>query len=109
MPAGRAGESTIATTPPATLIATISATDAFPATASAHCTPGSSPLALWVPISSLRRLTRSATVPPHGPNSSDGMPPTASTRPSSAAEPVSRRTSQPMAVCCTKVPLAEAT
>jgi hypothetical protein len=52
---------------------------------------------------------RSATVPPHGPNSSDGTPPAASTRPSSAAEPVSRRTSQPIAVCCTKVPLAEAT
>jgi len=57
----------------------------------------------------MRRSTRSAIVPPHGPNNSEGTPPTASTRPSSAAEPVSRKTSQPIAVCCTKVPLAEAT
>jgi len=39
----RAGESTICTTPPATLITTITATDAFPATASAHSTPASTP------------------------------------------------------------------
>jgi pimeloyl-ACP methyl ester carboxylesterase len=105
----RAGESTIPTTPPATLTATIAPTEAFPATASAHSRPATRPEIVWVPISSLRRLTRSATVPPHGPNSSDGTPPAASTRPSSVAEPVSRRTSQPIAVCCTNVPLAEAT
>jgi hypothetical protein len=39
----RAGESAICTTPPATLIATIAATDAFPAAASAHSTPASTP------------------------------------------------------------------
>jgi hypothetical protein len=39
----RAGESAICTTPPATLIATMAATDAFPAAASAHSTPASTP------------------------------------------------------------------
>jgi hypothetical protein len=39
----------------------------------------------------------------------DGMPPEARTSPSELAEPVSLRTSQPMAVCCRKVPLAETT
>jgi hypothetical protein len=62
-----------------------------------------------VPISRRRRSTRSAIEPPHGPNSSDGTPPAASTRPSEAALPVSLSTSQPIAVCCRNVPLAEAT
>ena len=64
---------------------------------------------VWVAISSLRRSTRSAIAPPHGPSRSDGRPPAASTRPSEVAEPVSWKTSQPMAVCCKNVPLAETT
>ena len=39
----RAGEPTIPTTPPATLMATIAATDACPATASAHNAAASTP------------------------------------------------------------------
>jgi hypothetical protein len=60
-------------------------------------------------MSSLRRSTRSAIAPPQGPSRSDGRPPAARTRPSEAAEPVSCSTSQPIAVCCKNVPLAETT
>ena len=50
-----------------------------------------------------------ATAPPQGPNNKEGIPPAAKTSPRSLGEPVSSRTSQPIAVCCKKVPLAETT
>ena len=58
---------------------------------------------------SLRRSTRSATTPPQGPSNNEGIPPAASTSPRSLAECVSSKTSQLMAVCCKKLPLADTT
>ena len=82
---------------------------AAPAAASAHNSAAKTQYSVWVRTRSLRRSTRSATAPPQGPSNSEGIPPAARTNPRSPGEPVSSRTSQPIAVCCKKVPLAETT
>lgn len=104
-----AGESATDTRPLATPTATSSPTLAAPKSAATHSAAASNPDANWVPISSMRRSNRSASTPPHGPSNSVGSDPAASTRPSAVADPVSCSTSQPSAVACRKVPLAEAT
>ena len=67
----------------------------------------STPCAAWVPMSSLRLSTASATDPVHAPSTSTGTVCSATVIPNAAALELSVNTSQACATVCSHVPGTE--
>src|ERR1035438_9131972 len=105
--AWRAGMSNAFTTPRPAAIAIICQTWMRPDSVSSASTVARTMEAICVPMTTRRRLLRSATMPPIGAMMNTGIWLAKPTVPSSNAEPVMRYTSQDWATVCIQVPISE--